>query len=245
MIKYSHSNLIEYHETFDEFIKKSTYLNSMIDFVESGKNFTPDNDKVFRFFSCNLDNIKVVILGMDPYNSTYIKNGEVHKVATGRAFEVANIENFTDSYRQTSLANIFKALAYIKYGKVFSMSELRKKFLDEKSDNEKLEIEINIKKFFDTCEKNGIMFLNASLTTMIGVSGAHKKVWEPFMNELFNYILNKTKNVKWLIWGRDARERVQNIVKNENIYYSCHPATRVNNDFVTHSNLDKIKSLIF
>ena len=227
---------IKYHKSFEAFAKKSLYLGDMLDFVEGGQNFTPDKDKVFRFMENDLTNLKAVILGMDPYNSTYEKNGKVLKVATGRAFEVANVENWTDKYKQMSLINIFKAIAYIKTGKIFSMEELR--HLD-------LGIDLNIKNFFDKLEKNGVMFLNASLTTIIGKSGAHTKIWEPFMNEVLKYIVETTHNAKWLIWGQDAKNRVDGIVPNECIYYSCHPATRVNNTFVENSNLDKIKELIF
>ena len=36
------------------------------------------------------------------------------------AFEVYNIDRWTDKYRQSSLANIFKALCFYKYNKKYS-----------------------------------------------------------------------------------------------------------------------------
>lgn len=165
---------------------------------------------------------------MDPYASTYLKNGVRVPVATGRAFEVANVENFTDKYKQSSLLNIFKALCYYKYKKYLSIDELREKFKCETS------ALINTHYWFDAMEENGVIFLNSTLTTTIGKSGAHINEWAEFMNELILYI-EKNYKCKWLIWGDKALNRIKNIVDNKNIIYSCHPASRINNDFVENN----------
>jgi len=48
-----------------------------------GSNYTPDTDKVMRFMRNDLSDMKVVILGQDPYP----EKGR----ATGRAFEVGDL----------------------------------------------------------------------------------------------------------------------------------------------------------
>ena len=228
---------MDYHISFEKFVKNSLYLKNMQDFVANANNICPEKEKVFRFLNCNVSNAKCVILGMDPYFTTYVKESKTIPVATGRAFEVGNIDYWTDKYKQTSLSNIFKALCKIKFKKIYKMEELRKIV---NKDNFKY---YNIHDWFDDMEKQGVIFLNASLTTLVGKSGAHEKIWKDFVDELINYIVTINKNIKWLIWGEAARKRVSDIVFDKNIIYTCHPASRVKNTFVNDCCFDKIKNI--
>lgn len=207
----------------------------MQDFVDSEKNLCPEKKDVFRFLNNDLNNIKCVILGMDPYPSTYTYKGIEHPVATGRAFEVKNVDLWTDKYKQKSLLMIFKSLCFMKFGKEFSVSDLRTSVSKENFRY------INIHDWFDSMEKSGVVFLNATLTTSIGKSNAHKNIWKDFMNELIEYI--NTFDCMWLIWGQDAYSRVKDLVDDKKIIYTCHPATRVNNTFVKDCVFSKIKSI--
>ena len=54
------------------------------------------------------------------------------------------------------------------------------------------------------------------------------------MNELITYINNNSKCM-WLIWGSDALDRVKQIVNDDKVIYSCHPASRVKNDFIENN----------
>ena len=126
------NNKMEYHKSFEKFIYKVSesnkycdYFAKMNDFIENEKNICPLKENVFRFLQCNLNNAKCIILGMDPYSSTYINNDIETPVATGRAFEVGNIEKWTDGTKNTSLTNIFKSLMYLKYNKIFTIAEIR------------------------------------------------------------------------------------------------------------------------
>jgi uracil-DNA glycosylase len=70
--------------------------------AETGKNINPDAENVLRFLKVNLDNVKVVILGQDPYPQKGI--------ATGRAFEVGGLASWRQNFRQISLKNIVRLL---------------------------------------------------------------------------------------------------------------------------------------
>ena len=222
--------------SWEKFLNNSKYYKSMKEFVNNANNICPVKKNVFRFMNCNLRNIKCVILGMDPYPSTYLYNGKELPVATGRAFEVANINKFTDKYKQQSLTNIFKALCYYKLGKIYNISELRNENISSKIKY------IKVKDWFDKMEDNGVLFLNATLTTVIGRSGAHIDVWNDFMNELISYI-DSSINCKWMIWGNVALNRVKGIVDDNNIVFSCHPASRQNNNFVEDCCFKKVKNI--
>lgn len=229
---------MKYHKSWEKFINGSAHFNEMQHFVEITDNICPTKDKVFRFLECDLNNVKCIVLGMDPYPSTYNIDGKILPVATGRAFEVASVDMFTDKYKQQSLSNIFKSLCYYKFGKKYSIEELR---------SEKIKSKINFLKtyeWFDEMEREGVLFLNAVLTTIVGKSGAHIDKWTDFMNELISYI-NSNIHCKWLIWGNVALNRVKGLVDDKYIVYSCHPASRQNNNFVEECCFKKVKDIIW
>ena len=64
-------------EVIDELAKIENYV---------GNDYTPESSKVLRFMGLDLNKMKVVILGQDPYKPL--------GVATGRSFESANLYNW-------------------------------------------------------------------------------------------------------------------------------------------------------
>lgn len=71
----------------------------------------------------------------------------------------------------------------------------------------------------------GCFMLNASLTTFVGISGAHKKVWIEFTKQLIAYINDNTKNCVFLSWGSDAFKMCANIDRTKHcVIYSTHPS---------------------
>lgn len=223
--------------SFEKFIEQSKYYSSMKKFVDAEQNLCPKRENVFRFLKCDLEKTKCIILGMDPYSTTYINGDKLEPVATGRAFEVANIEKWTDGTKNVSLTNIFKALINLKYNKIYTINEIRD--LVERDGFRY----IKIRDWFDAMEKEGVIFLNATLTTIYNKTGVHESVWTNFMNELLLYIVNVKKDIKWLIFGESAKKRVKDIVPIENIIYTCHPAARMNNTFVKDCLFKKVKDI--
>ena len=229
--------MIKYHSSWENFISNSKYLDSVLKFVNNTKDICPCKEKVFRFLDSDVKKAKCIVLGMDPYPSIYKHDGKTYPVATGRAFEVANVSNWTDKYRQTSLAAIFKTLCYMKFGTINNMDELREKV------NETNFPLLNIHKWFDKMEEQGVIFLNSTLTTIVNKSNAHEKIWKVFMDELLKYIVSVNTDLLWLIWGNNAKDRVSGIVAENKMIYTCHPASRVNNTFVKDKTFESVKSI--
>ena len=228
---------MKYHKSFEKFVNNSMYLAKMMDFISSCNNICPKRSNVFRFLNCDLYNTKCIILGMDPYSSTYFNNGVEEPVATGRAFELMNITYWTEPHKQMSLTQIFKALTYLKFGELYDIKTLRSIV---NKDSFKY---LNIHDWFDDMEKQGVIFLNATLTTLINKSGAHEKIWKDFMDELLNYIVCINKSIIWMIWGESAKNRISGIVDSKNIVYTCHPAARQNNTFIKDCTFERVKSI--
>ncbi len=97
-------NTLYIHESWHEFIRNnSEIIKTVIKQLINDNNTTPTNPmRVFRFFTRNIAEIKVVILGQDPYPQ---KN-----TATGRSFEVNNLRKWEDLKRNTSMQNIIKSI---------------------------------------------------------------------------------------------------------------------------------------
>ena len=50
----------------------------------------------------------------------------------------------------------------------------------------------------------GVMLLNAALTTVEGERGAHQRDWEQFTRLLVRYISDEANPSAWILWGRHA-----------------------------------------
>lgn len=123
--------------------------------------FYPENKDIFKVFNQPLDNIKVVIIGMDPYSS-----GQ----ATGLAFAVNK-----DCKIPNSLQIIFNEIERDIYQYDFTPERL-----------ENLQI-----KTLEHWVKQGVMLLNSALTVEIGKSGSHLIHWRWFIEEIVKILSEK------------------------------------------------------
>ncbi len=179
--------------------------------------FFPNEENVLRFAKTNFNNLKCVIVGMEPYPSSFIKDGKLIPEATGRSFEVNSLRDKTwsEHFKQSSLRNMLKTIYYNETNEVISLEKLRGKI-------EQNEFKIlQPGQLFDNLENQGVLFLNASLSVIPGKVDTHTKIWENFMNELIPFI--DKKNVKWLLWGQKAQDRVLPLIDENNAVISCHP----------------------
>lgn len=185
--------------------------------IETGEEvpYYPAPENVLRFLNNDLNNVKYVIVGMEPYPSSFIRDGKEIPVATGRSFEVANVESWQQKFKQSSLRNILKTIYYNETGEYKPLAEIRKKIATG---------EFPIKEppaWFDSLEAQGVMFLNATLTVKPAAVDSHTKIWAGFMDRLIRHI--DGKGCTWLLWGNKASDRVLPLVKRENAITACHP----------------------
>lgn len=224
----NNQNVIKEKEKIDEFLKDEQYY--------------PEYKNIYRFMQKSKYDIKVVILGMEPYPSFYEDElGNTHPIATGRSFEIANVNDWSQKFKQTSLRNILKAIYYSYTGHDDKLETIR-----EKIQNGEFPI-LQPHEWFDSLENQGVLFLNASLTVKQGKVQTHTKIWENYMNLLINE-LNRNNDVVWMIWGKDAMNRIEQFNNNDNfkkipaknIYYSSHPRR---GEFVKENPFGKIKNI--
>lgn len=163
-----------------------------------GNNINPAPENVLRFMICNLYDIKVVILGQDPYPET----GR----ATGRAFEVGDLTSWNQKFRQVSLKNIIR-LIYKNYNGISEYSDIKKFSEIQKEIKEGKFSILPPHKIFKSWEKQGVLLLNTYLSVEAGITGSHISIWQKFSEELLKFISDENRNISWFLWGRMAEEK--------------------------------------
>jgi uracil-DNA glycosylase len=206
---------IEVDNSWNKFL--TTNIKDELKEIENsiGDEFTPTPKKALRFLSIDLNDIKYIILGEDPYPQK--------GVATGRAFEVSNVESCVESWQKTSinasLKNILKLIHKHQQGnsKVKSIAEVRKEIKDKSFKM------LPPDKIFDHWEKEGVLFLNTAFTCEIGKSGSHRLIWSCFTKKLINFISSYCSNLTWCLLGNHAA-KFEKFISNEAEIITCaHP----------------------
>lgn len=201
-----------------------------------GNNYFPNKENILRFLSQDLNNLKCIIVGMEPYPTSYYEDGKEIPMATGRSFEVSILKGKDWNYKikQSSLRNILKTIYFNEKGKIESLENVRKEI-----NNKTFKI-LNPCELFDNLENQGVLFLNATLTVEKENVDSHRKYWDSFMNELIKYISNNNKDVKWLLWGDKAKTRIIPFINSSNAIISKHPRLA---GFVEENCFSKIKNI--
>jgi len=72
--------------------------------------------------------------------------------------------------------------------------------------------------------RQGVLLLNASLTTRGGIAGAHRKLWTPFTSALMQYLGSQSRPVVFILWGADAQKHKAVIAPQHVVIESVHPS---------------------
>lgn len=170
---------------------------------------TPPVNLMLRFFELDLYSMKAVVLGQDPYPQK--------GVATGRAFEVKPLQSWHDSFRNTSLRNIVRALYSMdEENETLTFTQIKKEILEQR-----FQI-LHPDELFKHWEKQGVLLLNTSFSCKIGKPGSHSAIWLPFTQRLLSYINKQQPELYWLLWGAHARKMVSHLSL-KNVLKSHHP----------------------
>ncbi len=198
--------------TWDGFLKNEVFAMLKEIYAKTGENVNPCTRNILRFLRVNLENVKVVVLGQDPYPQL--------GMATGRAFEVGGLTSWQQPFRQVSLKNMIRLLHknYHRIGRyedILSFNQIRK--------------EIEAKAFpilppdqlFVSWERQGVLLLNTSFSCIPGKPGSHKHLWCDFSKQLLQYISSNAK-YHWFLWGKDAAEK-KVLLQQGTFHISRHP----------------------
>lgn len=223
------------HEDYYDFftVEKVAAINSFIKCMEIRKiEYIPKNEYIFKALRSSISSRKVCILSNEPYSK--------EEIATGLAFEVQNT-SWVNHEINISLKNILKLLYKTYTGKMEDIEKIRKEICH----NEFAILPPN--ELFKSWEKQGVLLLNSSLTTIEEKTGEHNKFWHPFTRDLMEYISAKNENIVYFLLGKDAEQFEKNILNGE-VIKSNHPAkgghSEGEKDFLKGDFFEKTKDTI-
>ncbi len=210
------------------FLRNRSDLNQIL--REVGDDCTPSAEKIFRAAQ-PVDEIKVVILGQDPYPAP--------GAATGLAFEVSGLSSWKQPFRQVSLKNIVRLL----YASYTGADPYETKFSDVLAAADRGDFSIlSPDRLFSYWAENGVLLLNTALTCKPGYPGSHAELWQPLMDDLIRYIEDNAHPI-WFLWGKEAQK--YNFVRHS--YQSRHPmlcSANWEDDFLKNPCFRETSSLI-
>ncbi len=162
--------------------------------------FTPSLKQVFRAFEeCNYKDVKVVIVGMDPYPAL--------GVSDGIAFSCSNIDYPAQSLKQI-LSEIDRTIYNTDY---------------KKKTKEDIKPLLDLKRLAN----QGVFLINTALTTEVGKTGKHFQLWEGFIKYLFDMLTKNNPDLIWVFWGAEAKKYSQLIDDKQVKIFASHPASAI------------------
>jgi uracil-DNA glycosylase len=177
----------------NEFINIFNFLDNSNDIIY------PIKENIFRalhYFSPS--NIKLIILGQDPYiNDITIDNIKIPQ-ADGLAFSVSKNHKIPPS-----LMNIYK--------------EIKNNYPDSIIPNHGC---------LERWSKDeNILLLNSSLSVISGLSNSHQDIWNNFTDKLIKFISNENNETVFLLMGKFAINKQKLIDQNKHkIFITAHPS---------------------
>lgn len=163
----------------------------------------PETANIFRAFKeCPPDQLKVVILGQDPY---------FDGSATGLAFD----NNYAKKGGASpSLKKIMKEIASDIYQTdLHGYSELKSNF--------------NKTSVLEHLPKQGVLLWNTALTVEQNKPLSHVELWAPF-TDLIIKAINRKPNIVWILWGAYAKSYSSRVGDTHKVIEGTHPAARPN-----------------
>lgn len=180
-------------------------------------NINPEPKNVLRFLKNDLNSVKCIIIGQDPYPALPKEvDGEKVYIATGRSFEIGTLTSWNCKFAQHSLKNMIRLIYKTYYNELISYEDCKKKI-----ENGTFPI-VEPLYWYENLEKQGVLFLNKTLSCEQGKPLSHKELWHDFSIDLIKFISTINKDIFWFLWGGEARSLKKYILFGH-IYETEHP----------------------
>lgn len=168
--------------------------------IENDSIIYPYPELLFNaFYMTNYDNLKVVILGQDPYFDNISCDDVIIPQAMGLSFSVPY-----DIPVPSSLNNIYKNL-------------FKHKHIVSKPTHGNLEY----------WAAQGCLMLNSALTVRFGSQNknCHKFIWKWFTDKIIKYISQNKEHIVFVLWGADAFSKMNLIdLSKHEVIITSHPS---------------------
>jgi len=170
----------------------------------------PQKKDIFKSFRlCPLKNLRMVIIGLDPYPDFY--KGKPR--ATGLAFA-----NSTDTPEKDYSP---------------SLAVLRESVIDYTIPHRTIIFDPSLEKW----EAQGVLMLNSALSCIKGKTGSHTLLWWPFMKSLLTNLSEHTTGIVYVLMGSQAhclepfiRKQFNHVIRCRHPSYYARTKTRMPSD---------------
>jgi len=186
---------------FDDLKERNLFQkveNILNDEIKNGNDIYPYPRLVFNAFnSCDVDKVKVVLIGQDPYANADVINNQNIPQAMGLSFSVP-----LGIKTPCSLENIFK-------------NQVANNVISNKQPHGNLQF----------WASQGCLLLNTSLTVREREPNSHTTVWKPITDRIIKFLSNEKENLVFVLWGSPALEKIKLIdCDKHHIIISSHPS---------------------
>jgi uracil-DNA glycosylase len=201
MIRPFWKNILKQEESKDYFCQLMTEIEKQ---RAGGITIFPTNENIFQAFKYkDLPEIKVVILGQDPYHGFLIE--EIPQ-AHGLSFSIPSLKNTPLNKKlklPPSLVNIYKELTADIDG-----------FVTPRHGN------------LTSWAEQGVLLLNTVLTVQQAKAHSHAKLgWETFTDKIISEINEHNSGCVFILWGAHAQKKGKDIdTKKHLVLNGPHPS---------------------
>jgi uracil-DNA glycosylase len=186
---------------FDQEEKKPYFKKielMLAEMVEKKMSIFPYPELVFYIMNVlSPEDIKVILIGQDPYPGTHIINGKKIPDAMGMSFSAP-----AGAPLPRSLNNIYKNLVEFGHWSHMENSGSLVGWLAQ-----------------------GCFFMNSAWTVFESKPNSHKELWDEFSGNLIKYFSKNLSGIVYVMWGREALNRKIHIdAKKNRFVISSHPS---------------------
>ena len=172
-------------------------IKDVSDILEEQGEFFPQKEDIFAaLWYTSLEEVKVVILGQDPYHQMV----NIHDVSVPRACGLSFSVREGDSI-PSSLKNIYKELTNSVRG------------FREPNHGSLVEWAVQ-----------GVLLLNKCFTVAPSKPGSHGDIWLGLVNRLFRAISSKNPKCIYILWGKEAQKVKSMIGEKSFVLEAAHPS---------------------
>lgn len=203
----------------------ANYINQLMHSTD----WLPGPTNIFNAFSIPFDEVRYILIGESPYPRAQSANGYAFwDAAVNELWSPSGLSKTVN--RATSMRNILKMLLLAEG--LLSKNNLSQEAI-AKIDKETL-VKTN-QAFFENLIQHGFLLLNASLVLQAHAPAKDAKVWQPFIHDVLNYIIEKKPTVTLILLGRIANT-IDELIDHQEInrLYAEHP---YNLSFITNKNV--------
>jgi uracil-DNA glycosylase len=167
-----------------DFLKTFLFSDEMVQILKSlqslsvsGKRFTPPLKTTFAAFeNCPIDQLKVVIVGNDPYNLPNQSDGMLFSCS-----------NFPENEPHLALQQFMMGVRTDALGEIIPEEEF--KYAQD----------------LTYLAKQGVLLLNYPLTVEIGKHHTHAEIWQPFIAYLLHELSSRKDGLIFVFLGAKAQ----------------------------------------